>query len=597
MLRDLLLGLTGIVVLGIGAQWISWRLRLPAILTLLVVGFVAGPVVGLIEPDVLLGELLFPFVSLAVAIILFEGGLSLNIAELREIGRAVRNLITTQVALTWVAATGLAVLLLDLSFTLAALFGAILTVTGPTVIVPLLRHIRPEGRVGSIVKWEGIVNDPIGAILAVLVFEAILAGGLQRGVIVTGLGVFKAVLIGGAIGVVGAAVIVLLLKRYWIPDFLQNPMALAVVLAVFGASNVVQAESGLLAVTVMGITLASQKVVTLRHIIEFKENLRVLLISVLFIVLAARLPLRDPDYTSAGSLLFLGALILLVRPAAVAVATWRSDFTWRERTFLAVMAPRGIVAAAVASLFGLQLGESMPEAARLAPLTFFVIAGTVAVYGLSAPWVARWLRLATPNPQGILMVGAAPWVRAAAKALKEHGVKLVLVDSNWANVTASRNAGLKTYYADFLTERAMDEMELSGLGRLLALTPNDEVNTLAVLHVGELFPRSQVYQLPPEGEARGGRHRTIPPHLRGRLLFGATATHARLSERFQSGWVIKQNRLTDEFGFEDFRARYGDGAVPLFLVRESGEILIFTADAPLAPKSGQTLISLVEPQT
>ncbi len=596
MAKDLLLGLTGIIVLGIGAQWVSWRLRLPAILALLVAGFLAGPVAGVIDPDALMGEVLFPFVSLAVAIILFEGGLSLNTAELREIGRVVRNLIVWQVALTWVAATALAVMLLDLSFALASLFGAILTVTGPTVIVPLLRHIRPEGRIGSLVKWEGIVNDPIGAILAVLVFEAIRAGGFQEGIAVTALGVLKAGLLGGAMGLAGAGFIVIVLKRHWIPDYLQNPMALALVLAVFSASNLVQAESGLLAVTLMGVALASQRVVTLRHIVEFKENLRVLLISVLFIVLAARLPLTDADYTSTGSLLFLAALILFVRPAVVALATLRSSFTWRERAFLAVMAPRGIVAASVASLFALQLEDGLPEATRLIPLTFLVIGGTVTVYGLSAPWVARWLRLATPNPQGIVMVGVASWARAAAKALIGQGVKVVLVDSNWGNVTAARNAGLKTYYANFLTERTMDEMELAGIGRLLAVTPNDEVNTLAALHVGGLFPRSHVYQLAPEGEARGGRHRTIPPHLSGRILFGKEVTHALLTERHRTGWVIKTDRLTNEFDFSAFRSRYGETAIPLFAIRESGEVLVFTADTPPTPKPGHVLVSLVDPK-
>jgi NhaP-type Na+/H+ or K+/H+ antiporter len=587
-------GLTVIIVLGIGAQLISWRLRLPAILILLVTGFLAGPVTGMVDPDVILGELLFPFVSLSVAVILFEGGLSLDVAELRGIGRVVRNLISAQIGVTWVAASGLAYLLLDLPLPMATLFGAILTVTGPTVIGPLLRQIRPEGRVGDTAKWEGIVSDPIGAILAVLVFQATVTGGVEQGLAVTILGVLKAGVIGTLLGLGGAALIVAALWRHWIPDFLQNPIALTIVLVVFTASNVVQQESGLLAVTVMGIALASQKIVSLRHIVEFKEVLRVLLISALFIILAARLPLPQPDYTSIGSYLFLAGMILVVRPAVVALATWRSDFTWRERAFLAVMAPRGIVAAAVASLFALQLAAGDPDAARLAPLTFLVIAGTVTIYGTTAPWLARRIGIATPSPQGLLLIGAVPWVRALARLLDEQGIRVVLADANWGNVTAARRDGLKAHYIDVLSEQAVHELDLGGIGRVLALTSNDEVNALAALHFSEDFGRSNVYQLPPANEPKGRRQQSIPTHLRGRILFGDQATHEDVMQRFQSGSVFKRNRLTDEFHYGAFRERYPE-AVPLFLIRDAGNVSVMTAEAPPTPKPGQVLVSLVEP--
>jgi NhaP-type Na+/H+ or K+/H+ antiporter len=554
-MEGLLAGLAAIVVLGIGSQWLAWRLKLPAILILLLVGFVAGPVTGFIDPDALLGELLFPIVSLSVAVILFEGGLSLDIAELREIGRVVRNLIIVGVPVTWILASGLAYSLLGLDLEVAILFGAVLVVTGPTVIIPLLRHIRPDVRVGSAVKWEGIVNDPIGAILGVLVFEAILAGGFEQGLAVAGLGMLRAAVTGTLLGVAGAALVVVLLRRYWIPDYLQSPMALSVVILVF-------------AITIMGAALASQQFVTVRHIVEFKENLRVLLISVLFIILAARLPLRDPDYTSVGSIAFLGALILVVRPAAIALSTWRSKFNWRERVFLGFMAPRGIVAAAVVSVFALELVQHGDDSAvRLVPLMFLVIVGTVATYGLVAPFLARRLGVATPNPQGMLIVGAASWVREMAKALQAQGVRLILADSNWGNVSAARREGLKTHYANVLTEQALEhlELELDGIGRLLALTPNDEVNALAALHFGELFDSSHTFQLPPrDQDAKTGG---IPQHLRGRFLFRSDATYEHMIGRFRSGTVVKVNRLTDEFDFDAFKELYGESAIPMFAIR------------------------------
>ncbi len=596
MLPETLAGLAGIVVLGVAAQWLAWRLKLPSILFLLIVGFVAGPVVGFVNPDQLLGDLLFPIVSLSVAIILFEGGLSLDVAELRIVGKVVRNLVSIGALVTWILAGVLAYTALGLSLPLAALLGAILVVTGPTVIGPLLRHIQPQAKIGSAVKWEGIVNDPIGAILAVLVFEVVLAGGFEAGATVAAVVIVKAVTIGGALGLAGAGIIVLLLSKHWVPDYLQNPVALAFVLMVFTASNLLQAESGLLTVTVMGSALASQKIVAVRHIVEFKENLRVLLLSILFIVLAARLPTEASAYTDAGSFLFLGGLILLVRPAAVALSTLGSKFNWRERVFLGMMAPRGIVAAAVSSLFALELVEhGYPNAERLVPVTFLVIVGTVAVYGLSAPTIARVMGLATPNPQGMLFVGAAPWVREVARLLVKENVLVILVDSNWVNVTASRRAGLASHHVNILSDQTIEDLDLNGVGRLLALTPNDEVNTLAALRFQDVFGRSGVFQLPPTGANTGDSRVSL--ELGGRTLFAKGATHAELSARLSKGAVIEKHRLTEEFGFEAYQARYGETAIPMFLLRESGEVVIFTSEGgpTPTPKAGQTLISLVDP--
>ena len=594
-MEHLVIGLASIVVLGVGAQWLAWRLRLPAILLLLVVGFLAGPVFGLIHPDEVFGDLLFPIVSLSVAIILFEGGLSLDIAELGEIGGVVRNLIVSGILVTWVAATILAYFLLDFALPLAVLCGAILVVTGPTVIVPLLRQIRPDGRVGDAIKWEGIINDPLGAIIAVLVLEAILAGGFEQGLLTASLGIFEALLIGTIVGLIGAGVVVIILRFYLVPDYLQNPLTLTLVLLLFAISNMLQPESGLLAVTLMGAALASQPWVTVRHIVEFKEDLRVLLISALFIMLAARLPLNDPMYSSPGSLLFVVALIVVVRPAAVALATWGSPFNWRERVFLGFMAPRGIVAAAVASILAIELAE-IPglDADRLVSITFMVVVGTVTVYGLAAPIVARRLGVATPNPQGLLIVGAAHWIRELAHVLENQGIRTVLVDSNWANVTAARRAGLKAHYLNVLDEGAVDEVDLYGIGRLLAMTPNDEVNALAALHFGEVLGRANVYQLPLGDKPSGKRRESIPEHLRGRWVFRRDATHEFMSARIQAGATIKRTNLTDEYTYEDFLERYGESAIPLFTLRGRGNVSIMTVANPPTPKAGQTLTSLVD---
>lgn len=439
-----LLGLASILIVGIIARWIAWQLHLPSILLLLICGIVAGPVTGFLRPDELFGELLLPIVSLSVGIILFEGGLSLSIRDLRKVGDVVRNLVTLGVLVTWVLTAAAVHWIVGFEWILAILLGAILVVTGPTVIIPLLRHVRPSGQVRTIVKWEGILNDPIGALLAVLVYEVILAGGFTGQAEEAASLFFSSILIGCLVGVAFGVLMLLLLKFYLLPDFLQNAFSLTMVVSAFTVSNYFRAESGLLATTVMGIALANQRVSAVKHIVEFKENLRVLIISSLFIILAAKLDLSDLLAISVPGFFFLLVLLFVIRPAAVWVSCLGSKVKRPERIFLAWMAPRGIVAAAVSSIFAVRLVEAgYEDAEKFIPLAFFVIIGTVGVYGLSAFTVAKRLNLAEPEPQGVLLVGAQPWARRIALALKDAGFAVALVDSNRAHISAARLEGLK----------------------------------------------------------------------------------------------------------------------------------------------------------
>jgi NhaP-type Na+/H+ or K+/H+ antiporter len=596
MSEELLFGLATIVILGIGAQWLAWRLRLPSILLLLLFGFVAGPVTGIIHPDELLGDLLFPIVSISVAIILFEGGLTLRLAELPHVGGVISRLISVGALATWAIAAVSAHFILQLDWALSVLLGAILIVTGPTVISPLLRQIQPKGQVGAALKWEGILIDPVGAVLAVLIFEAILAGEFEQATGAVASGVLITVLIGLGIGVVGAAIIIFLLRRFLVPDHLQNGTALLLVLAAFTVSNWLQPESGLLTVTVMGVIMANQRLVSVRHIVEFKENLQVLLIGTLFILLSARVEpavLLDLGWMA---LIFLGVLIVIGRPVAVFLSTLRSEMNWKERLFLAWMAPRGIVAAAVASIFAFELVEAGHSGAeQLVPLTFVVIVGTVGFYGLTAGFVARWLDLAETDPQGVLIVGAHPLARAIAATLQQHGFKALLLDTNWDNITQGRMEGLNTFHGNAFSEQVLEELDLTGIGRLLAMTSNDEVNSLAAVHFPEVFNRASVYQLPFGQVGDESRTQLAPQHLTGRFLFGQKMTFSHLMEKFLDGGVIKATPLTEKFDYVDFQTRYQHDAIPLFLITRKEKLVIYTTDYQPIPKPGQTLISLVEP--
>lgn len=589
-----LIEFSSVLVLGIVAQWIAWRFRLPSILLLLVFGFIAGPVAQLIDTNQLMGELLLPVVSVSVAIILFEGGMSLKISELREVGATVRNLISVGALVTWVLASAAAIFILGLQRNVAVLLGAILVVTGPTVIGPLLTHVRPTNRVRSILKWEGILIDPIGALLAVLVYETILAKEVESATILVALGIVKTVAIGSLLGGFAALVMIALLKYHLVPDFLENVVTLMLVVAAYTTSNFFQRESGLLAATVMGIALANQRLVVTRHILEFKENLRVLLISSLFILLAARLKLEDLTSLNKADFVFLALLFLVVRPVAVALSTRKSGINWREKLFLSWMAPRGIVAAAVASIFAFGLIEAgQADAERLVPLTFLVIIGTVAVYGLTAVPVARWLRVAQPTPDGILIVGAHPWAVSIAEALRKLKFQVVLVDTNEQNIDAARAKGLSAFLGNILSEEAWDEIELDGIGRLFALTSNDEVNSLSALHFSRLLGRAAVFQLPPKGTKRS-LERIVSRPLRGRLMFGENVTHGHLTDRFNRGARIELILLTREKNFAALQKAYGDAMAPLFLATEARDLIVYTRRDPPRPREGQTLVCLLD---
>lgn len=596
--EEILVGLGMILIVGIGAQWLAWRFNLPSILLLLLAGFLVGPVTGWLDPDELLGDLLFPAVSMAVALILFEGGLSLKFREIRTTGHVIRNLMTIGAAATWVISALAAYWALGFDLPMALLLGAVLVVTGPTVIIPLLRHVQAVGRISAIAKWEGIVNDPIGAIMAVLVFEAIVASsehGFEAATATVLISILQTSVVGLILGGLSAILLTLLLQRYWIPDYLQNSVTLMLVLLVFVLSNVVQEESGLFTVTLMGIILANQRAASIKHIIEFKENLRVLLIAALFIILAARLKPEDLTSLGWGSLLFLAILILVARPASVLLSTIRSGLSWREKLFLSWMAPRGIVAAAVTSVFALKLAEeaSYMQAELMVPQMFMVIVGTVTIYGLTAAPVGRWLKVAQPNPQGVLIVGAHGWARAIASTLQEEGFKVLLVDTNRANINTARLAGLPAHCASVLSDYIIDELDLAGLGYLLALTSNDEVNSLAALHFTEVFGRAKVYQLPPK-EVEHRRRETVSEPLRGRLLFGLEMTYAYLVDRIKNGSSIKKTKLTEKFGYGEFQELYGSQARSLFLINPTGELVILTPDKQPIPQPGQTVISLVD---
>ncbi|EKK04036.1 sodium/hydrogen exchanger family protein [Rhodopirellula baltica SH28] len=602
---DFLIYLALVPALGVTAQWLAWRTKLPSILLLLLFGICLGHFV--VQPDSLLADLtggdetagpniLFPLVSLSVAIIMFEGGLTLKLSELRESGSSSLRLCTVGAALAFVGNTLAIHWILGFAWHLSFLLGAILVVTGPTVIGPLLRQVKPSRRVASTLKWEGIVIDPIGAVLAVLVYEEVALAqsaphfsSALKSLAITGA-------IGVGLGVAGGALLTQALRRYWVPDHLHGVTALSLALLLFALSNMIAHESGLIVVTVLGIWLTNQKHFDVEHIIELKENLRTLLIGCLFIVLGSRVNLTDLATIGLPGIGLIFALIFIVRPVSVYLSLLRSPLNYREQTFIAGLAPRGIVAAAVSSVFALSMESrtdlNIPGSDQLATVTFLVIIGTVAVYGIAAAPLARLLKLAEETSRGVLIAGADAWVRDFAAELKAAGIPVLLVDTNYNKISQARMAGLRGECANILNEHAREDLDLAGIGRLLAMTPNDEVNSLALRECRTLFDSSRLYQLTFKSKNTAGR-RGLTKNLMGRELFGEGLTFTRLSEMHAAGASLKTTKLTESFSFADFQEKYGEVTTVLCAITSEGALNINTVDAPLVPAAGQTILALV----
>ena len=534
------------LILGAGmlAQWLAWRTQIPSIIALLLAGLLLGPVTGIVDPDDLLGGTLFPLVSLAVAVILFEGGLDLPPRELRSTGTVVRRLISVGAVATFLVAWFSAREIFDISNQAAMVLGAVLVVTGPTVIGPLLRFVRPSGATGPILRAEGVLIDPIGATGALLAFEVVVRDAPDEAVSKL-IGVLVLTLVAGAgLGLAAAVVLDTALRRFLIPDQLVVPVTFAFVVASFVAANEVQEEAGLLAVTVLGIYLARRESSTIRHVLDFNESLRTLLISVLFILLAARIEtdaLREVLVPAIG---FVAVLVFVARPLSVLLSTVRTSLKWRERVFLMTMAPRGIVAAAVSAIFAIRLEEeNVPDASKIVPIVFLVIIGTIVAYGFAAGPAARWLGLAEAQANGVLIAGSHAVARGLGVELDKRDIKTLLVDTDPYNVTRAIAAGLTARRISVLSEEATHSLDLRGIGRLLACTSNDEVNALATARFSRVFGRREVFQLAP-GKRRAGDSAVPEEHL-GRLIGVDGLSYATLDERSRQGWRVRGARSGD----------------------------------------------------
>lgn len=583
-------------VLGVGAQWLAWRFNLPGIVLMAVAGLLAGPVFGVLDPVSDFGALLTPMISIAVAIILFEGGLTLNFREIRDVSTGVRRLVFPGAVIAWGLGALAAHYLANLDWPVALLFAGILIVTGPTVIVPLLRQAKLAQRPATLLKWEGIVNDPIGALVAVFVFQYLAATHDGEAPAVALIGLAAASAAAGAIGFLAGRLLVDAFHRGLVPEYLKAPFILCAVLAAFGVSNLLGKETGLVAVTVMGVTIANSKIGSLSELRRFKETITILLVSGVFVILTATL---TPDMFAAlgwPAVLFVFAMLFVVRPASVWLATIGSNLDWRERLLVGWIAPRGIVAAAVSGLFAAELQHlGYAQAEALTPLAFAVIFATVIAHGFTIGPLARRLDLSVSGQPGVLIVGASAWSARLAKLFKDLETPVTIADTDWRRLRPARLDGVDTYYGEILSEVTEHHLDLNKYGYLLAVSGNRAYNSLVCTDLAPELGRATTFQLGDADEKDEEHPHSYSFTVKGRPLFKPPIGVNQLLRRHYEGWDYKKTKLTEEYDFEAYQAELAEDAVVFLVVKKAGVLVFASAVETLKPEAGDTVIAYAPP--
>jgi NhaP-type Na+/H+ or K+/H+ antiporter len=580
-----------VLVAGIGAQWIAWRTRFPAIVLLAAVGLVLGPVTGVFPSGKELAEATEPLVKLCVAIILFEGGLNLQRAELRVAATGVKRLVYVGVPLAWMIGSSTAHFVGGLSWPVSLVFGAILVVTGPTVIIPLLRQAGLNRRTASYLKWEGIINDPIGVLLAVLVFQFFAATEQSNGWVqvlesLTG-AVASAIFLGGLAGWLIAKVFL----KGAVPEFLKSPVLLTLVLVMYLTGNTISDEAGLLAVTTMGIVVGNMNLPGLQDMKRFKEYITVILVSVVFVLLTAGMDPETISLVDARGLALIAAVLFFVRPASVMLATMGAGMDIRDRILLSWIAPRGIVAAATAGVIGAAMANLGFEGAEaLVPLVFGVIFATVLLHGLSISWLSNRLGLSSQTRDNVLIVGASAWSVELAATLQELGVKVLLADRSWHKLKAARLAGIPIFYGEILSDFAEESVELAHLRTVLAATDNTAYNALVCTAMAPEIGRDRVFQLAMEAQDEDDPRKVRVGH-RGKVAFSKDAGYAELYRHLLEDWTFSKTRLTREYTYSDLLGDLDALAIPIMLLRQDGTARFISPQQEVEPEAGDRLVT------
>lgn len=583
--------LAGIIILGIIAQWVAWRFKLPAILPLILIGLLVGPIATLytedggklIEPiwngqkGLFPGEGLYYFVSLAISIILFEGGLTLKRAEIKNVGPVITKLITVGTVVTFFGAGVAAHYIFELPWQISFLFSALIIVTGPTVITPILRNIPLKKDVSAVLKWEGILIDPIGALVAVLVFEFISVGEGQAFTKTALIEFGKILLFGTTFGFTFAHALGFVIKKNLVPHYLLNVVSLSVVLLVYVESDVFAHESGLLAVVVMGMVMGNMNLPNLKELLYFKESLSVLLISILFILLAANINISDLELIfNWNTAILFAVVVFVIRPLGVFLSSMGSDLKLNEKLFIGWVGPRGIVAAGIASLFGSKLlSKGEPGAEYITPLVFMIVLGTVLLNATTARFVAKIVGVFLKKSEGVLIIGASKVSRLIGNYLKNNNRHVVLIDNNQANIEKAQRLGLEAMTADIFSDSLTDNIELNDMGFLLALTGNSDINEFAIEKFQRQFGENGAFRLVNSDEMNN------PNDNPKEGVFSHTDDFIKLIEVVRKYPAIQEVDLRDKQHYDDLidLTKKDSDIIPVFTKAPTGVIDIIPANS------------------
>lgn len=578
--------LASLLVLGFFAQWLAWRIRLPAILPLIIVGLLVGPLSTLVTggpkfvngDHIFEGRLLFDVVSLSVGLILFEGGLTLHIREIQKHGSVVRNLLIFGPIVTMVLGGFLTMWIMEFGARMAFLFSSLIIVTGPTVIGPILKNVRPNANINTILKWEGILIDPVGALIAILTYEFIISGQSGNDFLVVMKDFLLTVLSGTGVGVGMALLIHYLLSRNLIPNYLRNVVVLAIVIAAFTLADVLHVESGLLAVTLMGIILNNMKTPYLEDLEQFYQEIVIVLISFLFVLLSSRIEMTDIKVIFENkiggvprSLIIFALVVFLLRPIVVFLSTWNSEnVSLREKLFISWISPRGIVTAAIASIFALDLTQNTDiklsldevfQASMLLPMTFLVILGTVVLQSLTAAPLARLLNVQQTEASGVIFLSAAEPARFLARFLKSKGIDVLLYDTSQINIRDASREGLEVAQDNVMDEQTRERLDLVHYGQFYGMTQNVEINTLAGNLFSKELGKNRVFRLISKPEMK-----LQEKDLQANMLFQGKMDFGGFLDLIRKKPEIKEKALGTKQEVEQFLSEAE--RLPLFIFRK-----------------------------
>jgi NhaP-type Na+/H+ or K+/H+ antiporter len=572
--------LAAVGLAGIGSQWLAWRFRIPGIVLLALAGLVMGPGTGFLVPERDFGQLFRPMVAVAVAIILFEGGFTLNFHEIRHTSTAIRRLVLIGAPLAWVLNTAAGYFVAGLPLPAAVILGGVLVVTGPTVIMPLLRQSNLAQRPASLLRWEAILNDPVGALFAVIAFETLLVARGSGSVPELVTHALAALIFAVVLGVLAGRAVVSAFNGGHVPEYLKAPVLLVVVLATYAASQEVLEESGLLTVTVLGITLANSNLADLVEIRRFKETITTLLVSGVFVLLSASIDVATIEALDWRAAAFVAVMLFVVRPLTIFVATIGSGLSWQERLLTSWIAPRGVVAIAVTGFFAAKLSSLYIDGSReMIGLAFAIVMTTVVLHGFTLPPLARRLGLAADKRNGVIIVGGSAWSVGLAEKLKDNGIPALIVDRNWNDLRAARAAGIATHYGEILSETAEFSLDLGSFGTLIAATDNDSYNTLVVHDYAFDFGRRNVFQIAPAGR-RLGTAADTDIVLAGRPLQASQSSLTDFAR--DAGMSYSATRLTPKFSLEQLAASKDARWVPVLAIKPDKSVVMATSDQPFA---------------